>query len=59
MTPSSVMNVELISCRIGCGLAPAGTAVLNAGDNYPPGADLPICDGVCPTKRLSDLVRWG
>jgi hypothetical protein len=35
-TPSSVMYVELISSRIGCGLAPAGPAVLNASDNYSP-----------------------
>jgi hypothetical protein len=59
MTPSSVVNVELISCRIGCGLDPVDAAVLNASDNYPPGADPPICAGVCPTKCPSDLVRWG
>src|SRR2546421_11801765 len=32
----------------------AHDAVLKENDSY-----VPICDGVCPTRRLSDLVRWG
>ena len=40
-------------------MARASQAVLNENDSYPPRADAAIWDGVRPTKRLSDLVRWG
>jgi hypothetical protein len=32
---------------------------LNENDSYPPRVDAATWDGVRPTKRLSDLVRWG
>ncbi len=37
----------------------ASEAVLNKNDSYPPRVGAAIWDGVRPTKRLSDLVRWG
>ena len=65
MTPSRVMYVELISCRIVAyvsGTLPrAGDVVLNENDSSTglPGAtaEIPICDGVSPTKRFSDRLR--
>jgi hypothetical protein len=46
--------VELINCRIGCGLAHAGPAVLNASDNYSriggPGTDDLMTD-LTPSRR--------
>ena len=37
----------------------ASQAVLNENDSYPPRVDAATWDGVRPTKRVSDLVRWG
>ncbi len=47
------------SSSMSVSMARASEAVLNENDSYPPRADVAIWDGVRPTKRLSDLVRWG
>src|SRR5262249_34524629 len=54
--PRRGRELELDVCQVWTG---ASQAVLNKNDGYPPRAEVAIWDGVRPTKRLSDLVRWG
>jgi hypothetical protein len=43
----------------GAVLARTPDGVLNKNDTHRPQGQGAICDGVCPTKRLSERVRCG